>query len=352
MKIALTSYYLPSGSKIGVGYMVHYLANQLVRRGHEVTVFSACPRCADARYETVQLPCGKPFQTFRFAWNLRKVDFSRFDVLNAHGDDPFLWGCNRPRHVHTYHGACLAEMFHAASFRIRLKMAALALCELDSAFLADERVAVSANTRRYIPRIGTIIPNGVDVSKFTPGTEPKSECPSVLFVGSMAGRKRGAMLVDLFEREIRPALPEAQLWMVCEDSIERRGVRSFGRVSLERLVSLYRRAWVFCMPSSYEGFGVPYIEAMACGVPVVATPNPGACEVTCDGRYGWLAADDELPGALLRVLKEPELRERMRQSGLRRALDFTWDAVCEKYEQLYRTPEKGDVPCGKEAVQK
>lgn len=49
------------------------------------------------------------------------------------------------------------------------------------------------------------------------------------------------------------------------------GVRVLGKVSLERLTEFYRRAWLFCLPSSYEGFGVPYIEAMASGTAVVAT---------------------------------------------------------------------------------
>ena len=335
MKIAITSYYLPSGSKIGVGYMVHYLGNQLVRRGHDVTVFSACAACEDSLYRVEQIPCGNRLRTFRFAWNLRRVDFTGFDVLNAHGDDWFLGGCKIPRHIHTFHGSCLAETLHATTLAVRARMGALAACELGSAFLADERVAVSANTRRYLPGIGHIIPNGVDLSRFCPGNVEKSSHPSILFVGTLHGRKRGAMLLDLFQREIRPALPDAELWAVCGDEMEADGLHCCGRVGMERLIELYRKAWVFCLPSTYEGFGVPYLEAMACGTPVVATPNPGAREVTCEGRWGWLASDEELGSALLRVLTEPGLRQMMREAGLKRAQEFGWDAVCEQYERLY-----------------
>jgi glycosyltransferase involved in cell wall biosynthesis len=336
MNIAITSFYLPSESKIGVGYMVHYLANALVERGHAVTVFSACRACEDALYKTVCVPCERPPRTFRFAWNLRQVDFTRFDVLNAHGDDWFLWGCHLPRHVHTYHGSCLAEMFNATSLPVRARMGALALCELGSTLLAPKRVAVSEATRHWVPRINEVIPNGIDPARFSPGCEAKSEHPSILFVGTMLGRKRGTFLLDLFQREIRPALPDAELWAVCEDRVDGCGVRGFGRVPLDRLVELYRRAWVFCLPSTYEGFGVPYLEAMACGTPVVATPNPGAREVTCDGRCGWIAPEEELGFALLRVLREPGLRQSMREAGLRRARDFTWSAICRRYERLYQ----------------
>jgi len=340
MKIAITSFYLPSGSKIGVGYMVHYLANQLVQRGHQVTVFSHCGPCEDSLYEVVRVPCGNHLRTFRFAWELRHYDFSGFDVLNAHGDDWFLWGRRLPRHIHTFHGSCLAEMLHATTLPVRTRMGALALCEFGSAFLAGERVAVSANTRRYLPRINHVIANGVDLAAFKPDGGAKSENPSILFVGTLHGRKRGSMLLELFRREIRPVFPKAELWAVCENPIQAEGVHACGRVSRERLIDLYRRAWVFCLPSSYEGFGVPYLEAMACGTPVVATPNPGALEVTCNGRCGWIAPEKELGFALLRVLGEAGLRERMREAGLARAQEFGWDSVCERYERLYLQEEE------------
>ena len=334
MKIAITSYYLPSGSKIGVGYMVHYLANELVRRGHAVTVFSACAECSDSLYHVQQVPCGNNLRTFRFAWALRQYDFTQFDVLNAHGDDWFLWGCKLPRHVHTYHGSCFAEMLNATTVPVRARMAALALCEFTAAFLADKCVAVSENTKRYIPRIDCIVPNGVDLSTFTP-TEQKSEQPSILFVGTMHGRKRGALLLDLFRREIRPNLPTAQLWAVCETPVHGDGVHWCGRIPLEHLVTLYQHAWVFCLPSTYEGFGVPYIEAMASGTPVVATPNPGAKEITRNGKFGVLAGDRKLGSALLHLLRDENARTELRNAGLLRAKDFAWEAVCQSYENLY-----------------
>lgn len=339
MKIAITSLYLPSGSKIGVGYQVHYLANTLVQRGHRVTVFSQTGRSSDSTYETVVAPLRQRGRTFRFAWDLRQYDFSVFDVLNAHGDDWFLWGRRLPRHVHTYHGSCLAEMLHADTLVSKARMAALALCEYNSLLLADDSVAVSENTRRYFPRIRHIIPCGVDTEIFSPGGD-KSPEPSILFVGTMHGRKRGKMLLDIFRHRIRPTLPKAQFWCVCdkpEHELEGGGVHWLGRVAQSVLVDLYRRAWVFCLPSTYEGFGVPYIEAMASGVPVVASPNVGAREVTREGCDGILAPDETLGARLTALLQDEEERAQWRQRGLQRSRDFSWEQVCQRYEEVYQS---------------
>lgn len=335
MKIAITSLYLPSGSKIGVGYVVHYLANELVERGHEVTVFSQTGKSDDSLYDVVVVPSGRRLRSFGFAWNLRRYDFTRFDVLNAHGDDWFLWGIKRPRHVHTFHGSLWAEMLHASSFTVKVRMFALALCEYSSCFLGDANTTVSSITKKYIPRINFVIPNGVSVQDFSP-TEDKSEVPALLFVGTMHGRKRGQMLLDLFKNEIRPRVPNAEFWAVCENEISGDGVRWFGRVPYETLTDLYRRAWVFCLPSSYEGFGVPYIEAMASGTPVVASPNDGAVEVTQNGEFGVVSSDEELASHIIKILTDDELRQSLREKGLQRAQDFSWEKVCEQYLAVYR----------------
>ncbi|MEI5579328.1 glycosyltransferase, partial [Streptomyces brasiliscabiei] len=85
-----------------------------------------------------------------------------------------------------------------------------------------------------------------------------------------------------FQREVLPHIPDARLEMVCRDAPPDPGpgVEVLGALNDEELVAAYQRAWVFCLPSDYEGFGIPYAEAMACGVPVVATENPGARYVT------------------------------------------------------------------------
>ena len=341
MNVGLISLYLPSGSKIGVGYQVHMLAERLVARGHRVTVFSPCPQPTGAAYRVEVVPERKPLSTFRFAWDLRRIDFSRFDVLHAHGDDWFLWGTRRPRHVHTFHGSMLMEMLHIRGLKRRLRMGLLAACEQPAAWLADETVAVSENTRRAVMGIRHVIPCGVDLGEFRPARPgEKADRPTVLFVGTMHGRKRGRMLVKAFREHVAPAVPGARLWCVCDrpaEGVEGDGedVTWLGRVPHERLLELYRRAWVFCLPSSYEGFGVPYIEAMASGTAVVATPNAGAREVLRDGHDGRLVRPADVGGEVARMLTCAEERSTFVTRGLERSRVFHWDAVCDAYETLY-----------------
>ena len=380
----MISRYLPSDSKMGVGFQVHALANAMVGRGHEVTVFSQSSAVGDAHYTLHRVVMRPPLRSLRASWHLRWVDWSHFDVLHAHGDDWFLWSKKVPPHVRTIHGSCLAEAANITGIKSKLYMLFLACLETLSCFVADKTVAVSSNTCRSYPWIKTVIPNGVDVAAYAaaqpPGSSrplvsrisqnasrqaspagqndseslpddakcqrPYPECreatcrgkaatPAILFVGTYHNRKRGKLLMDVFARSILPRLPEAQLWMVCSDAPAAPGVTVFGRVSQEKLITLYQQAWAFCLPSTYEGFGIPYIEAMAAGTAVVASPNVGAVEVTRNGQDGLIAADDKLGDTLLNVLMDENLRQKLEAAGLERVKDFDLNSVCQRYENIY-----------------
>jgi len=329
----MISLYLPSGSKIGSGYQAHAMANAFVAHGWDVTMFSPCERPEDAAYQHVTVPVGENCRTFRFAWQLRRYQWKDFDVVHAHGDDYWLW-FRKPVHVRTMHGSCLAEAWHIPRWKEKLRMAMLGLSEVLATGAAHRTVCVSRNTRRYYPWVRQVIPNGVDFGSFRPGDE-KEEAPTILFVGTYQNRKRGDLVMRAFAEQIRPSMPNAKLWMVCEDAPAAPGVTVFGRVSEEKLADLYRRAWVFCLPSSYEGFGVPYIEAMASGTPVVATPNPGAVEVLDGGKFGRLEQQETLGPALLELLGDEAQRTHWRQQGLERAQQYQWPRVVELYAALY-----------------
>lgn len=338
LRIAMISYYLPSESKIGVGYQVHELANELARRGHHVDVFSPCAPVDGARYGHVHLPLTGSLRTFRFAFVMRRQDLSSYDVLHAHGEDYWMWRRRVPMHVRTLHGSCFEEAIHIRGLGEKLRMVLLGFTEVLASIVADRTVLISPQTRRWTPWVRTVIPNGVDAERFAPDGTPQSSDPTILFVGTWRQRKRGADLARIFAEEVRPLVPRARLRMVTQDAPTTipDGVEVLGRLSDEELAHEYRTAWAFCLPSAYEGFGIPYAEAMTAGVPVVATPNVGARYVTDDGKFGVLADLDALGGELAAVLRVPAIRERLRAASLERSREFDLRTVADRYELVYR----------------
>jgi glycosyltransferase involved in cell wall biosynthesis len=113
-------------------------------------------------------------------------------------------------------------------------------------------------------------------------------------------------------------------------------VRFLEWVPEEYLPSLYRLADVVVLPSLMEGFGLPALEAMACGTPVVAACNSSYPEVL--GEAGMLVDPiqiDQIAGALQIVLGDPNLYHRLRSAGLRRAAFFTWERSANQMIALY-----------------
>ena len=207
LRIVMISYYLPSDSKIGVGYQVHELANELVRRGHHVDVISPCPPVEDALYGLWRIPLAGHLRTFRFALAIRRLDLSGYDVLHAHGDDYWLWRRRVPVHVRTLHGSCFEEALHIRGAKERLRMVLLGFSEVLASLVAGTTVVVSPKTRRWTPWVRTVIPNGVDTSRFRPRDDDKAARPTVLFVGTWGGRKRGAELARAFSEDVRRQWP-------------------------------------------------------------------------------------------------------------------------------------------------
>lgn len=108
------------------------------------------------------------------------------------------------------------------------------------------------------------------------------------------------------------------------------------------LPALYSAASVLCLPSHYEGFGFPPLEAMGCGTPAVAADRASLPEVV--GDAGLLIDPDDpasIAGALLRVLTDSALAADLRQRGLTRAAQFTWDRTARQTLHIYRTVLEG-----------
>ena len=115
-------------------------------------------------------------------------------------------------------------------------------------------------------------------------------------------------------------------------------VRSLGWLPEPDLIAAYRAATAVVLPSLYEGFGLPVLEAMACGTPVIASNAASIPEVMGDaGILFDPSTEGELTRAIQSVLADPSLRSSLREKGLRRAKLFTWKRCAEETLNLYRS---------------
>lgn len=344
MRVGIFHTTLPSPDRKlgGVEVSVHRLANQLVRRGHDVevtTVGHEQPDGAEYAIQRIGGPRLARSRVLRFSLVpilLNNTDFSTREVLSLHGDDWFFVRRAVPT-VRTFYGSAWREAQSATRLRRKLFQAACFPAELLSSRLADGSYTACAGMPRGY-RLDGVLPLAVGLAAEASGARSaseRSERPSVLFVGTWSGRKRGGWLRDVFMDQVLPRVPDATLWMVSDLCEENEHVRWIRFPSDAQLSELYAKAWVFCLPSRYEGFGLPYVEAMAHGTPVVASPNPGSRLLLRDGADGVLAADDALGTAVGALLTDPARRDALAAAGLRRARDFNWDKTCAAHERAF-----------------
>ena len=198
-----------------------------------------------------------------------------------------------------------------------------------------------------------VVPIGVDQDHFRPRPEIDRVPGRIMTTASADVPFKGLLPLVEAVAKVRTERPEAHLVVVgrlradspVTGAIERLGlgdaVTFEAGISNERMIELYAASQVAVVPSLYEGFSLPAVESMACGVPLVATTGGALPEVVGeDGQTGLLVAPGDpgqLAAAIERVLADSELAGRLADRARRRVLErFTWPGVVQRCLEVYR----------------
>lgn len=362
MKIGLVSPYIYPNPG-GVTEHVRHLYQQLRVRGHDVRIITSShgpQRSSQGDVIRVGMGFSVPTNgsigtlTFspRFPSQVRTVlERERFDLLHFH--EPFVPFLSLI--VLQQSQSVNVATFHAyAGFSPSYEFGRRALTRY--ADRLHGRIAVSAAARHFIegffPGDYKVIPNGVDVERFrraVPVARWQDGRANLLFVGRLEPRKG---LVELLKgyRILRRGGFECRLLVVGTGPQEREArryvatrrlldVEFLGRVSDDEKAQLFRTADVFVSPATgAESFGIVLLEAMAAGAPIVCSDIHGYKGVVRRGEQALLVpprSPKDLAGAIGRVLIDPRLAARMRESGPRRAEEFSWERVTAKVDDYY-----------------
>jgi glycosyltransferase involved in cell wall biosynthesis len=381
MRVALASQeYPPETAHGGIGSQTYLKAHGLAGLGHEVFVISLSPdeepkEYLDGQVRVIRIPSGEaqlaphtePVQWLTYSVAVAAAVARLHERLPLDVVDFPEWGCegfvhllNRsewnyiPTVVHL-HGP-LVMFAHKIGwpeivsefYRIGTVMEGTCLRLADGVF-SSSRCSADWCARHYaIPREGiAVLHTGVDTRLFRPVSAPKDRRPTIIFAGNIVENKGVVLLVEAACR-LAPEFPDLQLRLLGrgrEDLIEELHARAAaagypglldvpGFVRREELPRHLSRAHVFAAPSVYEGGpGFVYLEAMACGLPVIACEGSGVTEVVQPEDTGFLVPPEDvsaLVGVLRRLLGDPVLANRIGRQARRYVEAEADSAACLK----------------------
>ena len=376
MKIGLVTPYiypLPGG----VNGHVAMLYENLIARGHDVRIISSAhgPQ-RHSEGDVIRLgygfsvPANGSMGTItigpRYTPMIREMlERERFDVLHFH--EPFvpflslmLLRESRSVNIATFH----AYAGWSPAYEFGRRMLGRFARRLHG------RIAVSAAARhfidRYFPGDYKLIPNGVDLRRFqgvVPFARYRDGTANILFVGRFESRKGLTYLLKAY-RVLKKRGYDCRLLVIGSGPQEREvrryiatrrltGVELLGRVSEEDKNRYFATADVYVSPATgRESFGIVLLEAMAAGTAIVCSDIHGYKGVVRRGEQALLVPPkdvDALVDAIAKLLDDPEMRQRMADSGRERAVQYSWQNITAKVEEYYnfvirRLAAQGGLP--------
>ncbi len=211
-------------------------------------------------------------------------------------------------------------------------------------FTAEQRAAVVAQYGLDPARVA-VLPNGVHHAFFCAGQRLLHEKPRLLFVGRLSVQKNIPLLLhaldgvsERFETILVGEGDQGRVLRATADRLRLRNVHFHGRADGAELRALYAGADVFVLPSEREGMPLVLLEALAAGLPIVATDIPGNRDVVLPGRTGLLVPPSDpapLRQALLEVTGDAQRYQRMSEAARASAARYCWASVGAEFERLY-----------------
>lgn len=204
-------------------------------------------------------------------------------------------------------------------------------------------LALQTNAKQEID----IIYNGIDTAEFFPG-EAGKQAPVILCVSRLTPRKGINYLIEAMPK-ISKKIPEVKLKIAGEGdakndlenqarNLKLDNVEFVGRVAHKDLAKIYREASVFVLPSLNEGMSNTMLEALASGLPLVATDTGGTRELVENGRNGFIVKmkdASDLAEKIITILADSESQKQMAEVSRKKAEGLSWKNVAEKYKKLY-----------------
>jgi glycosyltransferase involved in cell wall biosynthesis len=326
-----------SGTYVGI----RQLARALEARSIRVEMCAPTWRCPSYTAQRILFNLVAP----------RRLRTGRADWIVGFDLDGFHYGRRKSvPYVASIKGVIADELTNERGV-VRAMLRIQVTCERLAVRRADAVVSTSRYSRqRIVQAYGipaakvAIVPELIDLSAWTaslPDGDVGADPPAILTVAHMYPRKNLDLLLNAFAR-LRDGGVAFQGWMVGDgpsrrdwerlrDSLALQNHVTFlGTIPRRQLVERYRRAAIFCLPSRQEGFGIVFLEAMACGKPIVAARAAAVPETVLDGESGILVDPndaDALARALTALLREPDLRQEMGEAGRRRVERYRADRV-------------------------
>ena len=354
MKIVIAAWHLKN-PHVGIGRYARELIDALGRVDH-TNQYEVLIPCAEhpfiarpnMRYRVVRFPLFRR----RFWEQVAPMVVGPYDVLHFPYDSCVAW--KRGKFISTIHDVkplLFPELRARTSLNRRIERWLVG----DRWKTIDHVITISEHSRQdllhHVPLRSdqvTVTPLGLDAERFRPADHRQEGRPYVLCVAGDDPTKNVGCLVEAFAKLSEGLRGRFDLLLagdVCKRvdiraAVDRLGIgaqtKLIGRVSDEELIAYYQQATAFVFPSLYEGFGLPVLEAMGCGCPVICSNLSSLPEVAGDAALLIDPNDSgQLATEMSRVLESPALQSELRVRGLARAGQFSWDRTAAATVAVY-----------------